>query len=248
MKSFSAICIALMMLCLYAQPVVQSEFPVAERWEIVTDIYIGVQTEPLTAEERLQYGTLLPRRQGLRVKRVMPHSPAEKAGVQAGDLILKNNGARIATMEDLLLSVRNTRPGECIHVDILRQGQRCPIAIRVEALPEPVVVAHATLRRHDMPGMASIAENQKRIADLLAEDSPNLHAIYQEFNNINNRFSSLARPGHFRLYYETDSGYITVTAYADKITVTHQRGPALSSYHLRKQGDTLPNEVRNLFR
>ena len=244
MKQLSILLIALMMLCLHAQPAVHSAAPVAERWEIVTDIYIGVQTERLTAEERAAYGAALPRHQGLRIKRVIPGSPAEKAGLQAGDLILKNNGARIATMEDLLLSVRNTRAGEYIHVNILRGGQKIPVAIKVEALPQPVVVAYATLRRHDISGMACIAANQKRIADLLSADTPNLPAIHEEFRQINNLFPSLARPGHIRLYYETSFGYITVTAYVDCITVTVQHTQSVTTYHLRQPGDTLPTSVK----
>lgn len=248
MKNLLAICLVLMMLCLHAQSVVRTDEPVVDRWEIVTDIYIGVQTECLTDEERQEYGSLLRRRQGLKIKRVIPGSPAEKAGLISGDLILKNNGASIASMEDLLLSVRNTRPGELIHFNILRNGTKLPICIQVEALPEPVVVAYATLRQRDLPSMASIAENQSQIAKHLVSNTTNLQAIYDEFEKINNRFPAYARPGHIRLYYATDVGYITVTAYTDRITVTVQRELQVEIYHLRKQGDTLPNEVKRLIR
>lgn len=244
MKKLLAIWLVLIMLCLHAQPVVQTGEPVAERWEIVTDIYIGVQTESLTDEERQEYGGLLRRRQGLRIKRVIPGSPAEKAGLVSGDLILKNNGASIASMEDLLLSVRNTRPGELIHFNIMRNGKKLPICIQVEALPEPIVVAHTTLHRRDIPSMAGIAENQSRIAKHLAVEEPNLQAIREEFGKINNKFPSFARPGHIRLYYETEFGYVTVTAYTDRITVTIQRRNEVEIYHLRKQGDTLPDSVQ----
>ena len=244
MKKLLTICLVLMMLCLHAQSVVQTDEPVVDRWEIVTDIYIGVQTEVLTQEERLAYGAILPNRQGLRIKRIIQGSPAEEAGLQVGDLILKNNGARITTMEDLLLSVRNTRPGEIIHFHILRGDKKLPVSIRVGRLPEPVVVAHATIHRRDIPSMASIAENQSQIAKYLSVDEPNLQAIHDEFRKINNKFPSFARPGHIRLYYETEFGYVTVTAYTDRITVTIQRGNEVEIYHLRKQGDTLPDSVR----
>lgn len=248
MKKFLAILLIALLHCLGAQPTTQPEPSIAERWEIVTDIYIGVQTEQLTEAERQNYGAILPRHQGLRVKHVTPGSPAETAGVLAGDLILKNNGARIDSMEDLLLSVRNTRPGELIHLEILRKGKKLPICIRVGALPEPVVVAYATLRRNDLPCMASIVEYQSRIAGILAVAEPNLQAIYDEFNEINKLFPSLARPGHIRLYYETAAGYATVTAYTDKIIVTVPRGQQVDVYHLHQQGDTLPGAVRQLFR
>lgn len=244
MKKLLAIWLVWMMLCLHAQPAMRVGKAVAERWEIVTDIYIGVQAVSLTAEERQEYGESLSKRQGLKVKRAIPGSPAEKAGLLPGDLILKNNGASIASMEDLLRSVRNTRPGELIHFNILRDGKKMPLVIRVEALPEPVVVAHATLQRRDLPNMASIAENQSRIAQHLAADEPDLQAIREEFRKINDKFPFLARPGHVRLYYGTESGYLTVTAYMDKITVTVQRGNDVEIYHLQKQGDVLPDSVK----
>lgn len=248
MKKFLAILLIALLHCLGAQPTTQPEPSIAERWEIVTDIYIGVQTEQLTEAERQSYGAMLPRHQGLRIKRVIPGSPAEEAGLQVGDLLLKNNGARIDSMEDLLLSVRNTHPGEFIYFNILRDGQRLPVTIKVAALPEPVVVAYATCRQRDLPGMVSIVENQRRIAGILAVAEPNLQAIYDEFNEINKLFPSLARPGHIRLYYETAAGYATVTAYTDKIIVTVPRGQQVDVYNLLQQGDTLPGAVRQLFR
>ena len=248
MKKILAILLIALLHCLSAQQTTQLEPAIAERWEIVTDIYLGVQTEKLTEEERQGYGGLLPRHQGLRVKRVEPGSPAEAAGMRAGDLILKNNGARIASMEDLLLSVRNTRPGELIHLDILRHGKKYPISLRVGALTEPVTVAYATLRQRDLPSMAGIVEYQSRIAELLSADAPNLPAIHDEFRKINELFPSLARPGHIRLYYETASGYVTVTAYPGKIIVTVEIGEEIRKYQLRQQGDTLPSAVRKAFK
>lgn len=77
---------------------------------------------------------------------------------------------------------------------------------------------------------------------------PDVQAIREEFGRIHALFPSLARPGHVRLYYEAEPGYITVTAYADRITVTAQRGPEVDVYELREQGDRLPDELRHRFR
>ena len=248
MKNRLIYCLIMMLLCLTTRAAAQAALPVAERWEIVTDIYIGVQTAPLSAAEREAYGDAVSGRRGLRVKRVLPGSPAERAGVLSGDLILMNNGVSVARMEDLLLSVRNTRRGEWVHFVMLRGGQKLPLRVQVEALPQPVVVAHATLERRDLPDMAVIAENQSRIAGLLAAEVPDVQAIREEFGRIHALFPSLARPGHVRLYYEAEPGYITVTAYADRITVTAQRGPEVDVYELREQGDRLPDDLRHRFR
>ena len=67
MKKFLAILLIALLHCLGAQPTTQPEPSIAERWKIVTDIYIGVQTEQLTEAERQSYGAMIPRHQGLRV-------------------------------------------------------------------------------------------------------------------------------------------------------------------------------------
>lgn len=219
----------------------------AERWEIVTDIYIGVQTEKLPAGERAAYGEHLPRWQGLRVKSVIPGSPAANDGLRAGDIVLKVNGASIASMEDLLLSVRNTRPGELIHINVFRDGAKQTIPVRVGALPEPVVVAHATLTMPTPPNMEAMAGNQRRIAALLGKATPDLQAIHAEFAAINRLFPHLGRPGQVRLYYETEDGYLTVTDYPGALVVTLRHNCGTAIYRLVKQGDTLPAHVVELF-
>lgn len=89
-------------------------------------------------------------------------------------------------------------------------------------------------------------EAERRFTE--AEAVPDVQAIREEFGRIHALFPSLARPGHVRLYYEAEPGYITVTAYADRITVTAQRGPEVDVYELREQGDRLPDELRHRFR
>lgn len=248
MKALSAILFLVMMLCLPAQPALQTAEPVAEeeRWEIVSDVFIGIRTDKLTPEERRAYGAALPKRQGLRIREVLPGSPAEQAHLQAGDLILLNNGAEIASMENLLLSVRNHRPGDLTHFGILREGRVLRVAVRLGALPEPVVVAYATARAGALPEPPALKAHQRRIACLLAEAEPNLQAVREEFATMNTLFPDHARPGHIRLYYETARGYMTVTAYADRITITLPRGREAEIHELRRQGDGLSESLRAL--
>lgn len=247
--------------------------PDGECWEIVTDIYIGVQTECLTGEERaastnewlhLKGAAMC----GLRVKRVLPDSPAEKGGLKEGDIILLNSGCHIASMEDLLMSVRNMRPGDIAHFSILRDGVQMPVSFRIGGLPQPVVVAHARLLREGedqpkwCPGagprdehpldrglspQAALAAKQARIAALLAAEVPDLQAIRMEIRNLNALFPDFGRPGQIRLYYETDFGYVTVTCFQEGVTVTLQSGKEMQAYQLRQQGDTLPEGVRMIF-
>lgn len=229
----------------HAQAGGTAELPDCERWEVVTNIYIGVQTERLTQEERLAYGEMLPWRQGLRIKNVLPGSPAEQAGLQAGDMILQNNGGLVESMEDLLLSVRNTQPGELIHFYVQRRetGIRETVPVRTAALPHPVVVAYVTLPHSDLPRVEAVEARQRRIAALLCADVPNLNAVREEMLGINSAFPTETRPGRIRLYYGIRGGYITVTVYPDEIAVTLQQETGAQVFTLRNQGDTLPQNI-----
>ncbi len=60
---------------------------------------------------------------GVRITGVRPGSPAEKAGVQAGDVIVKFAGVDVKSLEDLMFALRARRPGDQVQVIVLRDGQ-----------------------------------------------------------------------------------------------------------------------------
>lgn len=60
---------------------------------------------------------------GVRLSGVRPGSPAEKAGLQAGDIIVKFAGVTIRNLDDLLYALRSKRPGDTVEVLYLRDGQ-----------------------------------------------------------------------------------------------------------------------------
>jgi S1-C subfamily serine protease len=57
---------------------------------------------------------------GALIMRVEPHSPAERAGLQSGDLIVGYNGRSIPNAEDLPGLVAKTPPGRVIALDVSR--------------------------------------------------------------------------------------------------------------------------------
>ena len=93
---FSIICLLFVLLCGGCSTSLAAAELEPCRWEIVSEIYLGVQSHELSPEERqdlVRYG--VPKRQGLKVVGIAPGSPAERAGMQVGDYILKYNGASI---------------------------------------------------------------------------------------------------------------------------------------------------------
>ena len=64
-----------------------------------------------------------PEQSGVRVAGVQPGSPAERCGVQPGDLIVRFAGVDVQSLGDIHGALRGRRPGDRIHVVLLRDGQ-----------------------------------------------------------------------------------------------------------------------------
>ncbi len=94
---------------------------------------IGVQIGPVDKEVAESIG--LGSATGALVSAVEPDSPAAKAGLQAGDVIVQFNGTKIDKVSDLPRLVGNTKPGQQGQPDHFPPGQtaaaghhrgRCP--------------------------------------------------------------------------------------------------------------------------
>lgn len=93
---------------------------------------IGVQIEAVTKE--IADGLGLAKPQGALVRAVESGSPAEKAGVEAGDVIVKFDGKPIEKSIDLSRFVGATKPGAKSTVTVHRKGGTKDLAIVVAEL------------------------------------------------------------------------------------------------------------------
>jgi S1-C subfamily serine protease len=59
---------------------------------------------------------------GVRVAGVRPGSPADQAGVRAGDVIVRFANMTVKTLEDLSFVLRRHRPGDRVRVTLARDG------------------------------------------------------------------------------------------------------------------------------
>lgn len=89
---------------------------------------------------RLPDGRLAPR-----VQRVRPGSPADRAGVLPGDLIVTAAGLRIRRATDLRRIVRSTRPPYRLRIRLLRSGMIHRVCLAIRPLPGVERAAPATV-------------------------------------------------------------------------------------------------------
>ncbi|WP_278652928.1 DegQ family serine endoprotease [Pandoraea pnomenusa] len=73
----------------------------------------------------------LPRAQGALVRSIEPGSPAEKAGVQPGDIIMKFEGRPVDHATDLPRMVGETKPGSTATLQVLRKGKNQDLRITI---------------------------------------------------------------------------------------------------------------------
>ena len=99
----------------------------------VTRGYLGVMIQDVNPALEKEFQLKNP--QGALVSDVTPKSPAEKAGLKSGDLILDFNGKKVTDSRHLKLEVARTRPGESVPVKILRDGETKTLDITVKELP-----------------------------------------------------------------------------------------------------------------
>jgi serine protease Do len=132
----------------------------------VTNGRIGIQVQELTAELAKSFG--LKEVSGALISQVEKGSPAEKAGIRPGDVVLSYNGKPILTSSELALQVVNTKPGTSVPVQIWRKGASTAVNVTVgEATAERTASADATA-----PAPEKIQPNEAGMA--LSEIPPEL--------------------------------------------------------------------------
>ena len=114
----------------------------------VTRGRIGVQIEPVTKEIAESIG--LGKAQGALINRIEPGAPADKAGLEAGDVIIKIDGKTIEKSSDLPRLVGNTKPGTKSSLTIFRRGATKELSIVIAEL-EPEKVAKRASEPEEKP-------------------------------------------------------------------------------------------------
>ncbi|MDO6729197.1 Do family serine endopeptidase [Marinovum sp. 2_MG-2023] len=89
--------------------------------------WLGVQIKPVSEEVASVLG--LKPGQGTMIDKVMEGTPAQKAGLKSGDIVLTFDGTRIEDARDLTRSVANTAPDTASKIEVLRKGEHLTLDV-----------------------------------------------------------------------------------------------------------------------
>ena len=132
---------------------------------------IGVVIQEVSKELADSFG--LPKPTGALVNAVEKGSPADKAGVETGDIILRFDGKPVSSSSELPRIVGNTKPGNRASIEIWRKGVTREVTVTVGELVEDRVATGRTERRGKSTEQAATRLGFA-VADLTADQKRDL--------------------------------------------------------------------------
>jgi C-terminal processing protease CtpA/Prc len=141
MKVFFAILLASIMVL----PVNGSAQKVAKIVKVTSDGkrgYLGVELKDI--DRKLKEKKNITVDHGVYVQSVVEDSPAEKAGLKRGDVIVKFGDETIDDAEDLIDAVRNTKPKTSVNVELYRKTEKKTIDVTVGKIKAPMALGGST--------------------------------------------------------------------------------------------------------
>ena len=128
---------------------------------------IGVVIQEVSKDLAESFG--LPKPAGALVNQVEKGGPADKAGVLAGDIIMKFDGKPVNQSSDLPRIVGGTKPGTKSTVQVFRKGDTKDLAVTVAELPDDRIAARGD-RSKPAPKAEAVANRLGLVMSDLPED------------------------------------------------------------------------------
>jgi serine protease Do len=118
--------------------------------------YVGVSLSELTPDLAVAFG-LPAGTKGALIQQVLPKTPAEKAGLEAGDVVTSLDGRPVESSAGLTRSVALVPPGQSLKLGLVRQGAAKTVTLTVAQRPE----VEASIGREDWEEGEAVAEGSK---------------------------------------------------------------------------------------
>ncbi len=203
--------------------------------------YLGVEVRAFTEKEFSEYRrrlapvpsreggtTMVPgqpaylrTRMGILVTRVLADSPADKAGLEVGDVIVIISGSRMESPVDLLTVLRNCGPGCTMHMMCIGRDLHWKYVMPVpEDRAVPAHVGHIIPRLLSRENQWKMQKHQARAIELLAGNPVPIKEACDELEAICRLIYSGFTPGCLQIPLRTGDGCtITATRYGWNIDV-----------------------------
>lgn len=113
--------------------------------------YLGLSLIDITPELREHFGAA--RDAGVLVGRVEKDSPAQKSGIEVGDLVTAADGERVESSRDLSRAIRRKKAGDSVRLEIERNHSKKSLTAAVAERPERslrIGDLGSEMRRHKM--------------------------------------------------------------------------------------------------
>jgi serine protease Do len=104
---------------------------------------LGIDAEDVSGQLGSYFG--VPDGTGILIREVRPGMAAEKAGLKAGDVIVKVDGKPVRTLAELRSQLRDKGEQKSVSLGILRKGAEMSVAVTIER-PQPVESTHVVHR------------------------------------------------------------------------------------------------------
>ena len=137
----------------FAIPINMAKFvmkEILEKGKVIRG-WLGIVIQPLTEPLAESFG--IKGKKGVLVGDVMKNSPAEKAGLKRGDIIVKFAGKDVDTPISLQGKVASEYPGTIVSLEILRKGKPLTLRVKLGEMPEKSGISEARKESEEKLGM-----------------------------------------------------------------------------------------------
>ncbi|HCO38632.1 MAG TPA: serine protease, partial [Aquificaceae bacterium] len=94
--------------------------------------WLGVVIQDITPEMAENLGI----KEGVIIAQVMPGSPADKAGLRVGDIVVEIDGQKVNEVRELQFKIMRTPPGKEVNMKVIREGKEISLRVKVGEMPE----------------------------------------------------------------------------------------------------------------
>lgn len=114
--------------------------PVDILWQVAADLaehgsvrrgYLGIRSQPVSLDAVIQANLKRTQDSGLLLVGIEPESPASRAGLIVGDILVGIGGKAITSPEDLQTGLDSGTVGQVIAIEVMRGGQRHDMTVTI---------------------------------------------------------------------------------------------------------------------